>query len=87
MQKTVFTFAFLMLAGAPLHAEQLSPWMGNSGQEPFQIDTRTMAEAVPEADRMATGTLAKAEPCKVDGCIARMPTAKPYTEQNSVPQN
>jgi hypothetical protein len=67
-------------------AAELSPWLGNEGQTPFQLDPNTMVAVTFAADPLHTGSLSTA-PCPPSGCATSPNTARTGTVATGTPKN
>jgi hypothetical protein len=76
MTKLLRPVFLLLLLGAPFtsHAAELSPWMGNEGQAPFQLDPTTMVAVTFAADPLQTGSTGKRQ-CTLESCATKPMTA------------
>ncbi len=75
------TLLLCLMLAASAGAAELSPWLGNDGQAPFQLDPTTMVAVTFAADPLHTGSIAKA-PCNTETCL--MPP-KAATNQSRKP--
>jgi hypothetical protein len=62
-------------------AAELSPWLGNDGQAPFQLDPHTMVAVTFAADPLQTGSTTKPH-CNLQTCTLQPNTAKDNPQQD-----
>jgi hypothetical protein len=71
----LFTIVTFLAVPAISYAAELSPWMGNDGQVPFQLDPNTMVAVTFAADPLQTGSISKPK-CNLETCLLPNKTAK-----------
>ena len=75
----------LALFSAPALATDVSPWLGSTDQQPFQLDTNTMMAVKSDADPMQTGSLSRPF-CKSETCVEAPKPATKSAVSGGAPQ-
>lgn len=77
MPKLLLPLSVLMMISLPTTGQsaELSPWLGNDGQAPFQLDPNTMVAVTFAADPLQTGSTSKRD-CNLETCVPQPLAAK-----------